>query len=127
MPGMLSTWDAGMPMLCRVRLFPPCTPHPGPGLMLTHRGLSRAAGGGGRGGGRGRRPRAGPPGGGMVGRRGLAWRRHRDPPGREETERMRIIESLRLEKTSEIIKSNRQPNTTMSAKPCPKVPHLHVF
>ena len=30
----------------------------------------------------------------------------------------RIIESLRLEKTSRI-KSNRQPNTTMPAKPCP--------
>jgi len=27
------------------------------------------------------------------------------------------IESLRLEKTSKIIKSNRQPNTTVSAKP----------
>jgi len=38
-----------------------------------------------------------------------------------------IIESLRLEKTSKIIKSNHQPNTTMPAKPCPEVPHLHVF
>jgi len=37
------------------------------------------------------------------------------------------IESFRLEKTSKIIKSNRQPNTTMPAKPCPEVPHLHVF
>jgi len=32
-----------------------------------------------------------------------------------------------LEKTSEIIKSNHHPNTTMPAKSCPKVPHLHVF
>jgi len=34
----------------------------------------------------------------------------------------RIIESVRLEKTSKIMKSNRQPNTTMSAKPCPEIP-----
>jgi len=34
----------------------------------------------------------------------------------------RIIESLRLEKTSKITKSNHQPNTTMPAKPCLKVP-----
>ena len=33
-----------------------------------------------------------------------------------------IIESLRLEETSKIIKSNRQPNTTMPTKPCPEVP-----
>jgi len=39
----------------------------------------------------------------------------------------RIIESLRLEKTSKIVKSNRRPNTTMPAKPCPEVPHLHSF
>jgi len=39
----------------------------------------------------------------------------------------RIIESQRLEKTSKIITSNRHPNTTMPAKPCPQVPHLHVF
>ena len=38
-----------------------------------------------------------------------------------------IIESLRLEKTSKIIKSNCQPSTTMPAKPYPEVPHLHVF
>ena len=38
----------------------------------------------------------------------------------------RITGSLRLEKTSKIIKSNRQPITTMPAKPCPEVPHLHV-
>jgi len=37
------------------------------------------------------------------------------------------MESLRLEKTSKIIKSNRQPNTTTPAKPYPEVPHLHVF
>jgi len=36
-------------------------------------------------------------------------------------------ESIRLEKTSKIIKSNSQPNNTMPAKPCPKVPHLHVL
>jgi len=39
----------------------------------------------------------------------------------------RFIESLRLEKTSKIIKSNCQPNTTMTAKPCPEVLHLHFF
>ena len=38
-----------------------------------------------------------------------------------------IIESLRLEKTSKIIESNHQHNTTMSAKPCPEVPYLHIF
>jgi len=38
-----------------------------------------------------------------------------------------ITESLRLEKTSKIIKSNHQSNTTMPAKPCPEVPRLHVF
>jgi len=32
-----------------------------------------------------------------------------------------------LEKISKIIKSNRQPNTTMSGKPCPEMPHWHVF
>ena len=36
----------------------------------------------------------------------------------------RIIESLRLEKTSKIIKPNRQPNTTMPAKPCPRSTHF---
>ena len=36
------------------------------------------------------------------------------------------IESLRLEKTSKIIKSNHQPITPMPAKPCPEVPHLHI-
>jgi len=41
--------------------------------------------------------------------------------------RNRVIESLRLEKISKIIKSNCQPNTTMPTKPCPKVPHLHIF
>jgi len=39
----------------------------------------------------------------------------------------RIIESLRLEKTSKIIESNYQPNTTMPTKPGPEVLHLHVF
>jgi len=34
----------------------------------------------------------------------------------------RIIESLRLEKTSKIIKSNCQPNTTTPAKP-----YLHFY
>ena len=45
----------------------------------------------------------------------------------EAQHRVRIIESLRLEKTSKIIKFNRQPNTTMPAKPCPEVPCLHIF
>jgi len=38
----------------------------------------------------------------------------------------RITESLGLEKASQIIKSNRQPITTMP-KPRPKVPRLNVF
>jgi len=38
-----------------------------------------------------------------------------------------IVESLRLEKTSKIIKSNHQPNTPMPAKPYSEVPHLHSF
>jgi len=32
-----------------------------------------------------------------------------------------------MEKTSKIIKSNRQPNTATPAKPHPEVPHLRVF
>jgi len=44
--------------------------------------------------------------------------------GREEKG---VIESLRLEKISKIIKSNHQPNTTMPTKPCPEVPYLHGF
>jgi len=36
----------------------------------------------------------------------------------------RIIELLRLEKTSKIMKSNRQPNSTMPAKSRPEV---HIF
>jgi len=32
-----------------------------------------------------------------------------------------------LEKTLKIIQSNRQPNPTMPAKPCPEVSYLHVF
>ena len=39
----------------------------------------------------------------------------------------KILESLTLENTSKIIKSNHQPITTMPAKPCPEVPCLHVF
>ena len=39
----------------------------------------------------------------------------------------RIIESLRLEKTSQIIKSNRQPNTATPATPCPEVPYVYIF
>jgi len=31
-----------------------------------------------------------------------------------------VVESLRLEKTSKMIKSNHQPNTTTPAKPCPE-------
>jgi len=38
-----------------------------------------------------------------------------------------IIDSLRLEKTSKITKSNHQTNTTMPAKPYLEVPHLHIF
>jgi len=33
-----------------------------------------------------------------------------------------FTESLRLEKTSKIIKSNHQPITTLPSKPCPEVP-----
>ena len=40
---------------------------------------------------------------------------------------LRITESLRLEKTSEIIKPSCQAITTMPTKPCTKVPHLCVF
>jgi len=43
------------------------------------------------------------------------------------SEDRRIIESLRLEKTSEIIKSNCQPISTLSTRPHPEVPHPHVF
>jgi len=35
-----------------------------------------------------------------------------------------IMESLRLEKTTKIIKSNHQPFPTMPTKPHPSVPHL---
>ena len=37
----------------------------------------------------------------------------------------RVLESLRLEKTSKIMKSNSQYITTMPTKPCPKVSRLH--
>ena len=39
----------------------------------------------------------------------------------------RIIESLRLEKTSKITSSNHQPTTTTPAKPCPDLPCPHIF
>jgi len=39
----------------------------------------------------------------------------------------RTIESLRLEKTSKIIKSNHQPNNPTPAKPCPQLPDPHMF
>ena len=51
----------------------------------------------------------------------------RDLMGGRLAENRGITESLKLEKTSEIIRSNHQPNTTVPAKPCPEVPHLHVF
>jgi len=38
-----------------------------------------------------------------------------------------IIESLRSERTSKIIKSSRQPNATTPAKPRPEALHLHGF
>jgi len=44
-----------------------------------------------------------------------------------ESQNYRIIESLRLEKTSKITKSNYHSNTTVPTKPYPKVPHLDVF
>jgi len=37
----------------------------------------------------------------------------------------RIIESLRSAKTSQIMKSNHEPNTNMATKPYPEVPCLH--
>jgi len=40
---------------------------------------------------------------------------------------LKIIELLRLEKTSKIVKSNHQPITIMPAKPCPEVPYLCIF
>jgi len=50
-----------------------------------------------------------------------------EPGSRIIEQNHRSIESLRLEKTSKIIKSNRQANTTMPAKPCPQVPYLQFF
>ena len=38
-----------------------------------------------------------------------------------------IVESLRLEKTSKIIKSNCQSNVTVPAEPCPEEPYPHGF
>jgi len=53
---------------------------------------------------------------------------HTNPTGPYKLwKRFGITESLRLEMTSKIVKPNRQPNTTMPAKPRPKVPHPHVF
>jgi len=51
----------------------------------------------------------------------------REGAGEELQKKNRIIESLRLEKTSKIIKSNHSPNTTMPAKPCPQVPPPRDF
>ena len=39
----------------------------------------------------------------------------------------RITESLRLEKTPKIVKSNCQPNTTVPAKSYPELQYLHVL
>ena len=39
----------------------------------------------------------------------------------------RIIESLKLEKTSKVIRSSRPLNTTMPTNSCPELPYLHVF
>ena len=52
---------------------------------------------------------------------------HPLPPTGSALLNHRIIESLTLEKTSKIIKSNHQPITTTPTKPSPEVPHLHVF
>jgi len=43
-----------------------------------------------------------------------------------ESYNLSIIESLRLEKTSKIIKPNCQPNTIKPAKPHPEVLYLHI-
>jgi len=50
---------------------------------------------------------------------------HIPEPEESEVRCNRITESLRLEKTSKIIKSNCQPNTTMPTKSWPKMPYLH--
>jgi len=50
----------------------------------------------------------------------------RSMPSSGRLREVRITESLRLEKTSKIIRSNRQPNTTLPAQPCPEVPHPQV-
>jgi len=44
-----------------------------------------------------------------------------------QQQNQRIVESLRLEKTSKITKSNHQSITTVPTKPRPQVPRLHVF
>ena len=66
-------------------------------------------------------------GAGAEARRKLSWRQMVRWGAR--CYRRGIIESKnhRLEKTSKIIKSNHEPNTTMPTKPRPKVPHLHSF
>ena len=73
----------------------------------------------------------------MMLRHGGVWRQHpgsvmswsvlSTPPCSHLVLLHRIIESLRLEKTSQINKSNCQPNTTMPTKLCPKVQYLRVF
>jgi len=50
-----------------------------------------------------------------------------DERAAEQIDQEGIIESSRLEKTSEIIKSNCQHINIMPAKPCPEVPYLHIF
>jgi len=68
---------------------------------------------------------------GMAGRGGDGRRgwgeQEKVMAGRGGWQRDRITEPSRLEKTSEIIKSNRQPNPTTPAQPCPQGPHPHGF
>ena len=65
-----------------------------------------------------------PPGGCLL---VLASNTSKEPSGPWTAVIRRIIESLRLEKTSKIITSHHQPITTMPAKPLPEVPHPQVF
>jgi len=51
----------------------------------------------------------------------VAWK------GKNALQKHRIIESLRMEKTSEIIQSNQEHSTPMPAKSRPEVPHPHGF
>lgn len=39
----------------------------------------------------------------------------------------KTIESCRLEKTSDIKSNHKHDPAKSSTKPCPRVPHLHVF